>query len=103
MRMNYYMFPEGTSIDVRVAEGARVVLKNGNEIWPESISDDKRDLIESVDDIIGPMTVTSVKKLMKKYGGSGYTEHMERDGSLFDVTEILLQGNNSEFRYNHHL
>lgn len=34
---------------------------------------------------------------------SAWTEHYERDGTLFEVTEIHLTGNNSRFKYNHHL
>ena len=41
--------------------------------------------------------------LLKQYGGSAWTEHCERDGGCFEVTEIKLKGNNSRFRYNHHL
>lgn len=29
--------------------------------------------------------------------------HSERDGSCFEVTDITLTGNNSKFKYNHHL
>lgn len=49
------------------------------------------------------LSITEIKKLIKKQGGYGYTEHYERDGTLFDVTEIELKGNNSNFKYNKHL
>lgn len=49
------------------------------------------------------LSITEIKKLIKKQGGYGYTEHYERDGTLFDVTEIELKGNNSNFKYNRHL
>ena len=43
------------------------------------------------------------KKLLKQYGGIAWTDHIDRDGGLFEVTEIKLKGNNSKFRYNRHL
>lgn len=32
-----------------------------------------------------------------------WRDYYERDGTLFEVTEIRLDGNNSRFKYNHHL
>lgn len=49
------------------------------------------------------MSITEIKKLIKNQGGYGYTEHYERDGTLFDVTSIEVKGNNSNFKYNRHL
>lgn len=43
------------------------------------------------------------KKLLKLYGGRAWTEHYERDGSMFEVTEIELTGDNSTHKYNRHL
>ena len=103
MRLHYYRFPEGTDPMVRFKEGCAVILKSGGEIWPESIPDDKWPLIERIDDTLSGMSVTAVKKLLRTYGGSGWTEHCERDGGVFEVTEIQLSGNNSRFKYNRHL
>lgn len=47
--------------------------------------------------------VKEIKKWLKLYGGRGYTEHYERDGTMFEVTSILLEGDNSTHKYNHHL
>ena len=52
---------------------------------------------------IGGLSLTTIKKLIKRYGGSGYTTHGERDGGVFEVTDIKMKGNNSQFKYNHHL
>jgi hypothetical protein len=41
--------------------------------------------------------------MIKNNGGRGYTEHYERDGTLFEVSHIELKGNNSSFKYNRHL
>ncbi len=49
------------------------------------------------------MSITEAKKLLKSQGGFAWTEHYERDGSLFETTEIKLEGNNSRFKYNRHL
>lgn len=78
MRLNYYMFPKETP--------EQVLIENGAD-----------------DYVIGGCSVTTAKKLLKKYGGSAWTEHLERDGGCFEVTEIKLTGNNSRFKYNHHL
>jgi hypothetical protein len=49
------------------------------------------------------VNVTTAKKLLKKQGGKAWTEHYDRDGSLFEVSKIEPNGNNSKFKYNHHL
>lgn len=103
MRINYYRFPENTLEQIKLKEGCGVVLKNGETIYPEIISEDKRKLVNYVEDTIGGIKISSVKKLLKEYGGCGWTEHCERDGGVFETTEIKLSGNNSRFKYNHHL
>ena len=103
MRLHYYQFPEDSDPMTRFNEGCAVILKSGSEIHPESIPDDKWPLIERIDDTLGGITITAAKKLLKKYGGYAYTMHCERDGGVFEVTDITLNGNNSRFKYNHHL
>lgn len=49
------------------------------------------------------ITISYAKKLLKKKGGCAWTEHIDRDGGCFEVTDITLKGNNSKFKYNHHL
>lgn len=51
----------------------------------------------------GGITVTAAKKLLKEKGGYAWTEHIDRDGGCFEVTKMELKGNNSQFKYNHHL
>lgn len=48
-------------------------------------------------------SISQCKKYIRKFGGHGYTEHCERDGTVFEVSEVKLNENNSKFRYNHHL
>ena len=80
MRLNYYEFPETVKPDILADHGC--TLK---------------------DRTLGGVSVTTAKKLLKMYGGSAWTEHIDRNGGCFEVTEIKLTGNNSRFRYNHHL
>ena len=104
MRLNYYRFPDETPEAILLEHGCDVILKDGTTVYcPGSIPDDKRHLVECIDHSIGGMSVTTVKQMIKKYGGAGWTEHLERDGGCFEVTEIKLTGNNSRFKYNHHL
>lgn len=58
--------------------------------------------IEAGQDIDG-LCVSTVKKLIKRYGGGGYTLHCDRSGSVFETSAIKLSGNNSRFKYNRHL
>lgn len=48
-------------------------------------------------------SVTAVKNMIKKFGGSGFTYHIDRDGSIFETSEIRLGRNNSTHKYNQHL
>ena len=102
MRLNYYRFPEGTPEGVLLEHGCAVVLTDGREIYPDSIPEERRPLVDHIDHTIS-CRVSVAKKLMRKYGGAGWTEHCERDGGCFEVTPITLTGNNSRFTYNHHL
>jgi len=45
------------------------------------------------------LSLTEVKKRIRKHGGSGYTEHFDRDGSFQETTPITL-GNNARTTYN---
>lgn len=103
MRINYYVFPDDAPEPVMLSEGCAVVLKSGSEIYPSSIPEEKRHLVDHIDHTVGGISITRVKTLMRLYGGYGYTEHCERDGGVFEVTPINLKGNNSRFKYNHHL
>lgn len=103
MRINYYRFPDNVPEDVRLKYGCAVRLKNGGVRYLEKIPEDKRYLVDFVDWNIGGLTLTKVKQLMRKFGGEGYTEHIDRDGSIFEVSEVKIKGNNSRVSYNRHL
>ena len=47
--------------------------------------------------------ITKAKFLLKTKGGRAWTEHYERDGTMFDSTPIKLNQNNSQHQYNRHL
>ena len=79
MRLSYYQFPDNTPEEILIENGC------------------------DPDDPVVPCSVKWAKKLLKQYGGFAWTDHIERDGSVFEVTEIKLKGNNSKFTYNHHL
>ena len=103
IRINYYRFPPGVPEEIMLSEGCGVVLKSGDIIYPDTIPEEKRELVDHIDLTIDGITVTAIKKLIRQYGGCGWTEHIDRDGGLFEVTEITLKGNNSRFKYNRHL
>lgn len=44
------------------------------------------------------ISLSEVKKLMKKNGGKGYTQHFDRDGSFQECMPIVL-GNNADTTY----
>lgn len=57
-------------------------------------------------EVNGGYKLSTVKKLIKQNGGEGWTEHCERDGTLFEVTPIVVNGNNKmsyNVKYNRHL
>ncbi len=103
MRLHYYRFPEDSDQMIRFEEGCAVILKDGSSIYPSTIPEDKWPLIECIDDTLSGISITHAKQLLKKFGGSAWTEHCDRDGGVFEVSEITLTGNNSRFKYNHHL
>ena len=48
MRLNYYRFPDDTPEAVLLENGCGVVLKDGREIYPESIPDERRPLVDYI-------------------------------------------------------
>ena len=94
MRFNYYEFPETVDAHTRWINGALGINGYGsgeNKVCTEA------------EYIISGINISTAKKLLKKFGGCAWTEHCERDGTVFEVTEIKLKGNNSTHKYNIHL
>lgn len=99
MRFTYYTFP----LSFTAREQYEILKKEGLTCLPPpppNLSDDE------IYRILGGRylcSITTAKKMIRKYGGYGYTEHYDRNGTLFESTEIKIKGNNSRFRYNRHL
>ena len=98
MRITYYDFPE--SISVR--ERAKICrkLEDKTEEIPEDISDEDLNYDYPIS---MSCTISFAKKMLKKYGGKAYTQHIDRDGCVFEVTSVEIGKNNSTHKYNRHL
>lgn len=113
MRLNYYRFPESIDAHTRYTNGAtnidgdcykgfetcRACPFNNGEGWRECeyfICNDSEDTLSGI-------SVMAAKNLLKQFGGSAWTCHIDRDGGCFETTEIKLAGNNSRHKYNRHL
>lgn len=103
MRIHYYRFPDETSEDILLENGCAVITVQGQGLYVDNIPEEHRKDVDHIDTVLGGLSITAVKKLIKQYGGIGWTEHCERDGGVFEVTPIVVGGNNSWFKYNHHL
>ena len=113
MRINYYQFPVGVDAQTRWQNGADRIgdgdctLRPGQscEGCPTGLAwrDCPHATVEDATDIISGITVTAAKTLLRQFGGTAWTHHCERDGGVFETTEIKLKGNNSRFKYNQHL
>lgn len=97
MRLTYYEFPSNMSVwdcyCAQVPEDERKPMPEGYE----PTDGDRAHWCRIC------TTVTTAKKFLKKYGGQAYTEHIDRDGGVFEVTPVTLKGNNSRHKYNRHL
>lgn len=112
MRLNYYEFPEGVDPHTRYLNGASCKsghCKLGKPLCRDCDVGDgdwfecEHYHCDEADNLIGGCSVSTAKKLLKTFGGTAWTEHCDRSGSVFEVTPIKLGKNNSRFKYNHHL
>lgn len=96
MRLNYYQFPEDGSVDAhtRYLEGCEAFTGEG---------DRETGRCTEAGYLVSGVSISAAKRLLKTYGGSAWTDHCERNGGVFEVTPIEIKGNNSSFKYNHHL
>lgn len=102
VRLSYYKFPEDTPEPVLLQNGCGIVLTDGSVVYADSIPSEKRPLVDRIDHTVS-CSVSWAKRALRQFGGTAWTEHLERDGGCFEVTEIKLTGNNSRFKYNRHL
>lgn len=117
-KLNYYQFPETVDEQTRADLGCDVLYETYcqeeetescyrldlteevrvgqfRKIW-NCVSCDK--CKTSVGNELGGLTITEVKRLMKQYGGCGYTTHSDRDGSIQEYTEITLGKNRKSYK-----
>ena len=92
MRRSFYRFPEDSDQMVRFKEGCAAILKDGREIYPESIPEERWAQIECIGDVVDGVSVTRAKELLRKYGGSAWTEHYERDGTISPTSTMKTDG-----------
>ena len=101
MRVTRYQFP-GTMSIREIALATKQDIEGRADILavPDDVTDDvlERNFSGVVD-----CSISTAKKMLKKYGGAAWTDHFERDGGFFESTPIKLKGNNSRHKYNRHL
>ena len=106
MRINYYYFPKEMTPRERFAAYVKVFGEDVND-WRGKplVTDDTsdEDIERHFPAEVEACKVSDAKKFLRLCGGSAFTQHFERDGGLFETTEIKLKGNNSRFKYNRHL
>lgn len=119
-RLHYYRFPEGVDPDVMAKNGAEDETNECTANFAHWTAENHPYLTcrfsgggtcrecqhlkcTKANDVVGGISITAAKRLLKEFGGVAWTDHCERDGGCFETTEIRLKGNNSHFKYNHHL
>ncbi|GHU74933.1 hypothetical protein FACS1894188_04680 [Clostridia bacterium] len=121
MRLHYYCFPDDVDAAVRASNGAEST-ENICEVAPTRYAelerpdkdclhrDGSRGCVEcshlkvvDAEFEVSGISITRAKELLRQFGGSAYTQHIDRGGGVFEVTPIKLKGNNSRVKYNRHL
>ena len=111
-RINFYEFPKTVDSNTRFQNGAihsagHCTLGRedcrGCTVCAEGWSECREFCADEAEYVVGGLRVSDVKRLMREYGGIGWTGHCDRTGGCFETTDITLTGNNSKFKYNHHL
>ena len=104
MRLNYYRFPDDAPVAAMIENGCEGIRTDGRTVHWWNIDEGVSLVgVTVTDKTLEGIRISKAKELLKQYGGSAWTEHCERDGGCFEVTEIKIKGNNSRFKYNHHL
>lgn len=103
MRIHYYKFPDDAPEKTLLENGCAVILKSGETLYPDEIPEQERKHVDYIDRTIEGVSIKRAKELLKEYGGCAWTCHFDRDGGLFETTDIKMKGNNSRVRYNRHL
>jgi len=114
MKLHYYKFPEGVADAIRAEHGCdktsgcalNMELDLSAANWKCELGfcyECEHICTKEIDDTLSGISITTAKELLKKYGGSAWTCHIDRDGGCFETSEIKLDGNNSRHKYNKHL
>ena len=102
MRITYYYFPDSLPLEERIsaylaASGVKLDMADRFDRCRY------RTISEEVGDGRIAVSITIAKRLLRSIGGEAETHHIERDGTIFEVTPVLLVGNNSRHKNNRHL
>jgi ferredoxin len=113
MRLNYYEFPETVDAQTRWHNGADRIGGGrcevdrrdcaGCDVCESGWHDCPLFTVEDAEQSVEGIKVSAAKALLKEFGGVAYTYHIDRDGGVFETTQITLTGNNSRHKYNRHL
>lgn len=113
MRLNYYRFPDNVSAQTRFQNGASAIdggecgkgCENchGCTICEDGWTQCPHFIVTDAEYTVEGISITEARKLLWQFGGTAWTEHIERNGGVFETSEIRLTGNNSRFKYNRHL
>lgn len=102
MRITYYYFPDSLPLDERISA---YLAASGVKLDMADRFDRCR--FRTISEEVGSgriaVPITIAKKLLRSIGGEAETHHIERDGTVFEVTPVKLVGNNSRHKYNRHL
>ena len=99
MRITYYSLPQ----ELTGREQYHILKAEGLCNRPEPPAEMTDEEVLNCLGTSHQMSITTAKKMLRKYGGNAWTEHYERDGGLMETTPVKLTGNNSRFKYNRHL
>ena len=114
MRLNYYRFPETVDESIRAEQGCDTTsgCKLNTDLDLSEIGYTceygwcyicPNICVKETGDTLSGISVTRAKQLLKEFGGVAWAYHIDRDGGVFETSEIKLTGNNSRFKYNRHL
>ena len=114
MRLNTYQFPDGIDPHTRYLHGAVCTFGQcdvSGSSWKgcsyfdgnSGCMDCSHYCAQVSADVIEGISITTAKKLLRLFGGQAWTQHIDRDGCVFETTRIQISGNHSKVKYNHHL
>ena len=94
MQLTYYRFP--ADMPIRDCYDAWEKGREGYKSPPADMTDAE---LEEEWPRQQLCNVRTAKKFLRKYGGVAWTEHIDRDGCIFETTPILAKGSNKKLSY----